>query len=187
MNAKERIIRASMDLIRESSGNIDQITIRAIAEKAGVGIGSVNYHFQNKENLITLCVQRMIGEVISNYRPAEGQERNLAANVKAVADFLAENPALSQFSILGDHYAPQKSDNTMKTVQGFSTFLPENNIPDSEKKLRIFTLVSVVQALFLRREMSGEIFGSDFRDKHQRDWLLDRIIQWLFQEHEKNE
>ncbi len=182
INAKEKILQAAMELIRVSAGDINTITIRAIAEKAGIGVGLINYHFQNKENLITLCVQRMIGNVIMSYRPAGGAERDLTANVKAVADFLVENPALSQISILADHQTPQASDNTMKTVQGFGNIFSSETVPSHEKKLKLFALVSFVQALFLRRDMSKELFGADFRDKPQRDKMIDWIVQQLFQD-----
>ena len=47
---KEVIIKATTELIQENDGNITKITSRRIAERAGVGLGLINYHFESKEN-----------------------------------------------------------------------------------------------------------------------------------------
>lgn len=182
--AREKIIKATIELIEESAGNIDEITTRTIAEKAGVGIGLINYHFQTKENLVELCVQQIIRNVISQFKPKAGQELKgvelLAGVVKMVADFLAENPAVSQISILGDYKSPKMLDNTMKTVKGFCSSLKEYDDSDRDKTLLMFVLASVLQAMFLRRDMSGELFGYEFQDKSQRDSFIDFIIHRIF-------
>lgn len=94
--AKEKIIAVTTQLIENSGGNIDEITTRAIAEKAGVGVGLVNYHFQTKENLIEICVQRIIGNVIGSFKLSAmenmGGIERVKAVMKLVADFLIQNP-----------------------------------------------------------------------------------------------
>ena len=49
MEIKEQIINAAIDLIKETNGSIDKITIRQIAKRAGVGVGLINYHFQSNQ------------------------------------------------------------------------------------------------------------------------------------------
>ena len=68
-NVKEVIIHATTELIRESDGNITKITSRKIAGRAEVGLGLINYHFGSKENLITICVQRIINNVVMCFSP----------------------------------------------------------------------------------------------------------------------
>ena len=62
---KDRIIKTTTQLIEQYNGDLDQITSRLIAEKAGIGLGSINYYFKSKEGLIALCVQQIIGGVIA--------------------------------------------------------------------------------------------------------------------------
>ena len=57
---KEKIIDATVSLIESSDGLIENITMRAIAQKADVAVGLINYHFTSKKNLIEICVQRII-------------------------------------------------------------------------------------------------------------------------------
>jgi len=183
VDAKKAIVDATIELIQEIGGNIEELTIRAIAEKSNVGVGLINYHFQTKNNLIEVSVQQIIGNVISNFNPDINQGlsslEQLKRVVKLVADFLAEHPSVSRVSILGDHKTPKTFDNTMRTVKGFCLSLQNGNLQDTDKTLLMFTLTSVLQTIFLRRDMSGELFGYDFNDKDQRDKLIDVIIGHL--------
>ena len=180
VDAREKIVAAATALISESAGDIEEITMRAIAERAQVGVGLINYHFQTKERLVELCVQQLIGSYIARYRPtvdpsAMGVTR-LAAVVKNVADYLAANAPVSQISIVGDMKAPGVGDNTMKTAAGFNVSLQDTDMPDSERKLLAFALTAALQGLFLRRGLCAELFGFDFNDKAQRDAALERLV-----------
>lgn len=182
-DAKQAMIAATIELIQENGGNTEELTVRAIAERSNVGIGLINYHFQTKENLIEVSVQRIIGEVISKFKPDMSGNLNrveqLKKVVKSVADFLAEHPSVSRVSILGDSKTPKTSDNTMQTAKGFGLSLQDVNLPDKDKALLMFMLTSVLQAVFLRRELSEELFGYDFNDKVQRDRLIDAIMNHM--------
>ena len=96
--------------------------------------------------------------------------------MKNVADFLIANPAVSQISILGDLKTPGTADNTMKTVMGLMISAKGLEIPEKEKRLLMFAVTAVLQALFLRRELSGALFGVDFNDKESRDPLIDSLV-----------
>ena len=66
---KEKIIKTTIEMLEKSNGEIDNITIRGIAQTVGVGTGLINYHFGTKDHLIELCVQRIIQNVISVFKP----------------------------------------------------------------------------------------------------------------------
>lgn len=183
-DVRQKIIDVTIDLINNSDGAIEAITTRAIAEKASIGVGLINYHFQTKENLIETCVQRIIGTVITKFKPAANEKLNvkyrLKLTAKEVADFLIENPSVSRISILSDHIKPQIFDNTMKSVQGFLLGLGDSDMSDRDKKILVFALTSVLQSLFLRRELSKELFQLDFSIKQERDIFIDIIIDNMF-------
>lgn len=181
---KEKIIEVTTELIINSNGDIERVTTRSIAEKADIGIGLINYHFQTKENLIEICVQRIIGNVISNFHPIieenlDGIDR-LKRVAKMVADFLTDNESVSSISILGDCKSPRTDDNTMKTVKGFSMALGKCEIPDNEKSILLFALTSIMQSIFLRKNISSELFNFNFKYKKERDFFLDFIVDRLF-------
>ena len=60
MDNKEAIIQATIKLIEEKGEHLEEVTVREICKKAGVGLGLVNYHFGNKDKLIEQCIERMI-------------------------------------------------------------------------------------------------------------------------------
>ena len=60
MDNKEAIIQATIKLIEEKGEHLEEVTVREICKRAGVGLGLVNYHFGNKDKLIEQCIERMI-------------------------------------------------------------------------------------------------------------------------------
>ena len=181
--AKEKIIEAAVGLINESEGDAADINTRAIAERAGVGVGLINYHFQTKENLLEICVERIIGEVIAAfnppYPPAAPPLTRAKSTAKLVFDFLVDHPAVSRISILSDLKNPQPMDNTMRSAMGIQYIMGGLDLPERERSILAFALVSAMQALFLRREQSGALFGYDINRKEQRDGVLDLLVENL--------
>lgn len=59
---KKSIIKATIEIIEKSDGDIKNITARKIADKSGVALGLINYHFGSKENLIAECCREIINE-----------------------------------------------------------------------------------------------------------------------------
>lgn len=184
---KERIIEAAIALIKESQGDSEEVNTRAIAERAGVGTGLINYHFQTKEHLIEICVERIIGNVITDFNPPLQQDKQkpterLKYLMQLVADFLMKNPAISRVSILSDCKFPRTDDNTIKSITGADHVTDGLNISAQEKKILTFALIASLQALFLRKEQSNDLFGYDMNIKEQRDAVLNLLIGRLFGE-----
>ncbi|URZ15071.1 TetR/AcrR family transcriptional regulator [Clostridium felsineum] len=188
---KEKIIEAAIELIKSSSGEINEITTRSIAKKAEVGLGLVNYHFKSKDNLIEIAVQKIIEGIIKNFKPNIEEKINpidrLKEVSKEVADFLIENPSVSKISIVGDMMNPRALDNTMKTVKGFMFSLEDVEFSEKEKALLSFILTSVLQNAFLRKEVTKNSFGFNFDEKNSRDIFIDFVIDRLFIGRDKDE
>lgn len=180
---KNKIINVTKELITKGDGDINKITIRAIAEKADVGVGLINYHFKNKDNLIEICVQQMIGDVVDSFRPdlddTSVPVERLAATVKQVMDFLFSNEAISRISILSDMKNPTGNDNSTKTMLGFFSNL-KGSMDEGEGKKLIFALTAILQSIFLRKDASCDILGIDVSNKKDRDELIELIIRKLF-------
>jgi len=180
---RERIIEATIDLIQESNGDANEVTTRAIAERADVVNSLINYHFQTKENLITICVQRIIGQVISNFTPSSEMSQNVQerlTNVTAeVFEFLFANPAISRISILNDLTAPTQESNTARSQSGVQKNLG-NSLDEADKKNFSFVLVSAMQAAFLSRAMGMACTGYDLEDSSGRSAFISNLVNMLF-------
>lgn len=186
-NVKENIIDATTELIQRSNGDIKNITARAIAEKAEVGLGLINYHFKSKDNLITICVQRIIEKVIAGFnieKKYNSDKERLTAWAVYVFDFLFENAAISRISILGDLQSYTESCNSVHTQKGFMMALTKD-IDDKDKPLLSFILTSAMQTAFLSGTVVKDMLGYDFEEKADRAAFIERLVIVLFENNEK--
>lgn len=179
---KERIIEVTIALIQNSNGRASEITTRDIAEKAEVGNGLINYHFQTKENLIAICVQRIIGQVVDSFKPnisniqSVGERMIYAAT--EVFEFLFSNPAISRISILGDFSEPAADSNTAKSQQGIFHVLGED-LGESDKKIFSFVLVSAMQAAFLANQFGAASVGYKLDTPASREAFMTKLVNML--------
>ena len=187
---KESIINATTELIEQSGGNVKNITTRSIAEKSGVALGLINYHFESKERLIALCVQRIINKVLMQFAPdktdysqADGltDKERLISFAQQTYDFLYANYAIVKISILSDFENYQPQSNSAFTQMGFR-FALRDNVPESKKQLIAFSLTSIMQTAFLAGENSVAITGYNLMEKVQRDRFISDIISMLMED-----
>ncbi len=179
---KERIINSATELIEQNNGEVKNITARMIAQRAGVGLGLINYHFKSKDNLITVCVQRIIGNVVKGFhdeREYATDNERLTAWAVHVFDFLYDHPAVSRISILGDFHDYSPSCNSVLTQRGFMHALSENNENNSTL---IFMLTSVMQAAFLGSDTVGRMLGFDLENPEQRALFIKKLVDILMKD-----
>ena len=187
---KEKIIESVIELINDSGGDVSYITTRRIAEKAGIGIGLINYHFQAKENLIKICVQRSIYEMLSAMRPsttdASTVKDKLIQMGKMICDFYMLNPAVSRISILADLQATAQSDNINSHNKGaINAIFADSAMNDTDKAVIPFMFTSAIQFALLRKEAMTAL-GYDFDSKKDRDTFVEDIAEKLFHENNEN-
>ena len=188
-NVKDNIIEVTTELIEHFKGNTKSITARMIAERAGVGLGLINYHFGSKENLITTCVQRIIGKVIAgfdvNIKYKTDQER-LTAWATYVFNFLFDHSAISRISILGDLQNYLENSNSVYTQKGFMKALVKD-IPNEDKPLFSFMLTASMQVAFLSNDAAKGLIGYDFTKQEDRAAYIEKVVDILFDGGKKEE
>ncbi len=184
---KETIITATTELIEQSSGDINAITTRAIADKSGVALGLINYYFENKENLIAICVQRIINNVLICFAPGNidysaedglTDTQRLISFAQQTFDFLYANRAIVKISILSDFKNYQPQSNSAFTQIGFRLAI-RSDIPENKKQLISFSLASIMQTAFLTAENSKSILGYDLTIKAERDLFITDTVTML--------
>lgn len=175
---KEKIIAAAITLIQEDEQNI---SVRKIVQRAGVGVGLVNYYFQSKENLINIAVQRIIDGVIAKVPSLVREsgmppEEKLRFVMKKTLEYLDSHPNVSRISILSDMKCGTSRDNTQLSIQAFDRILQEI-IPDENKRtLAGHILCASMQSVFLRSGVLQETTGFNFHDAEQRSRFVDGVI-----------
>ena len=170
---KEKIIDATISLIESSDGLIENITMRAIAQKADVAVGLINYHFTSKKNLIELCVQRIISHVMRTFptgyamgEESEGDKSggDMASFTTSVFAFLINHPEISKISMLSDLSHPDIKSNSSASYRAILKALPETE-SENVRKVKAFMLLSTIQSAFLNRETSEALLGFNLNDK----------------------
>ncbi|MFO7782392.1 MAG: helix-turn-helix domain-containing protein [Spirochaetia bacterium] len=200
-DVRQRILHSAVELLREAR-DAESVSIRAIAERAGVSVGMANYHFGTKDNLIELAVQTYIGSVIRGQDPdapagaeAAGAEaagalpeepprQAMKRRLRAAARFVAAHPGISRVSILRDIRQGHPGDNSSDIAEGVyrqlqiarSEAVGADASDESELRVRSLMQVAAVQHLFMRAAVIRETTGLDFYDEEQRDRMMDIIV-----------
>lgn len=188
-NCKEQLIEVTIGLIDEHNGDVDKVTIREITAASGVSVGLINYHFGNKNNLITVCTQRIISQVITAFKPDMNVGNDLGiyeagkARLKLAACqvfyFLFTNPSISKISIMNDYASYGDNTNSWASIEGFSRIIGDA-IPSKEKKEKIaFYLVNSMQVAFLKSLSQPCFLGYDFSVGTDRKRFIEELIDTL--------
>jgi AcrR family transcriptional regulator len=184
MDSKEAIIEATIRLIEEKGDDLSQITVREICERAGVGLGLVNYHFGNKDQLIEICVERMINGTIERFRSLEATTQGLDPFEKLAKlgdmtlDFLFAHPAIARISALGDLRHPKADDNVERTQAAYVPLVAacRPDLDETAARRKAFELVTVMQQAFLRSDVLSDELGIDLRDPAGREAFHRQVL-----------
>ena len=184
---KKHIIEITTELLNRYNGDTKKLTSRLIAEKADIGLGSINYFFGSKEKLITECIQRIINKMLKGFASdltdlpkTDGltDKDRLISWASQTFNFLFENQAIAGISILNDMQNYSADTNSVYTQKGFA-FALKGNKSGETKKLLVFILVSAMQAAFLAKNDAKEIIGYDLYSKPERDRFILNTVTML--------
>lgn len=182
VDVKERIIEVTIALIQAAKGNVSQVTMRDIAERANIGVGLINYHFTSKDNLIAVCVEQIIGQVMRTFKGNHGKsddpKANLIAFTVSVFSFLKDNPEIAKISMLSDLNAPHAESNSATSYRAILQALPVS-IPNKKRTHLAFMLLSTIQSAFLNRTIAKDLFGFDLLTKRGTQAFFEETINLL--------
>ncbi|WP_016907289.1 TetR/AcrR family transcriptional regulator [Streptomyces xiaopingdaonensis] len=83
---QERILDATLTLL--SRHGISGVSMRAVARQAGVALGLVNYHYDDKTTLISAALRRIEEQDVALVEPdpSKSPEENLRSALRRIAD-----------------------------------------------------------------------------------------------------
>jgi AcrR family transcriptional regulator len=186
---KKRILEAATELIRQEQ-DFEKVSMRRVAERAGVAVSMVNYHYQTKANLIDQAVQHFVSTVIrsageSVREPSDDQDtptERLRRHLLGAATFLAGNPGIARVSILRDLRNPNADDNTSQVVAAAQKQL--GDVIGAATTEPLLPLMAEIQAaamqhLFLRAEVIRDRTGLDYYSDEDRRTLIELVVMTM--------
>ncbi len=184
-DTKERLIDVTINMIcqgKKPSG----ITVKDITEKAELGNGMINYHFQSKDNLIRLAVKKVItcatellGEKMKKKENESPIER-LTIILKEVVNFIAHNSEISKIAILDDLENNQGKAHLLSSEESYNKCLKEL-YGDNAHKLWIknYLIAGYINYIFLKAENIKDEMGFNFYNKEDRERSIENLIDEL--------
>ncbi len=179
LEAKERILQTTMAMISEVE-QVETITTRQIAERAQVGIGSINYHFQSKDNLLNEAVSRLMGDQASRwYEPYDKDEFDPLTRLKMLlidtANVAFQHEKLSRITI--SHALLEGNMEPAQLILPILRDIFSGSKEEVELRLIGFQLITSMQVMFLRAAAFRLYSGIDIYDEEQRNHSIEIIIK----------
>lgn len=182
MDAKDRLIDVTIKMICEGK-KPSEITVKDITERAELGNGMVNYHFQSKDRLIRLAVKKVIscatkklGNKIKEKENMQPSEK-LIFILKDVVNFMADNPEISKIAILDDLENSQATAHLLSFEETYNNCLKEIYKND---KCDIWTsnylIAGYINQIFLKAENLKRETGFDFYNKEEREKKIENLV-----------
>jgi AcrR family transcriptional regulator len=181
-DAKERLIDVTIKMICQGK-KPSEITVKDITEKAELGNGMVNYHFQSKDNLIRLavkkvmtCATKSLGEKMKDKEEQSAKER-LTIILKAVVNFIADNSEISKIAILDDLENNQETAHLLSSEQSYNQCL-KDLYGDNMHKIwtKNHLIAGYINYIFLKAEKIKNEMAFDFYNKEDRDKAIENLV-----------
>jgi TetR/AcrR family transcriptional regulator, regulator of cefoperazone and chloramphenicol sensitivity len=177
---KKKIMEATIALL-DSSENPDDITVRKIAEAAGIGVGLINYYYESRDNLIKEAVSMKMESVADIMEKLTGDLSNpkeyLKEMLMTLSDTAMKNCRFNKFSI---EYDLLKGDfRICLYLLPVLRKIYKDKKTETDLRLIAFQIIITLQSVYLRQDAFHMLTGIDIEIKKERDKLMDDIIENL--------
>lgn len=176
ITTKERIMIVVGELLKEGCP-VAEITVRKIAQRAGVGIGTVSYHFHSKGKLVYEVIAAQMADLARELTPG-GSGETAFERLKCFIYHTSEQ-ALDYNEIFRAQTAYEVVNGDMNFCYYITPLLKEHfggSKSDLEIKLIALQMISALQMILLKTEEFQHYSGVNIQDRKQREEVLDAIL-----------
>lgn len=184
---KKRILEATVEILRETSSP-SRITVRQIAKRADVSIGSINYNFGSKDALIADAVWQMIGVSAADwYTPDMNPDldpitrlRRMLKEGMRLASSYETNMRIGLLHVFetGNMQAKTLILPLLREIMG-------KHMHDVELRMLAFQLIGSVELAFLNLVQLSTFLGLDPSDEATLDTIIDIIVDNLIHDNQR--
>ena len=175
-DAKDKLLQAAIELMREID-DTDSITVRQIAQRAGVGPALINYHYQSREKLLFAAIGEVMVQVMEAFRrkpdPCETPVQRVKTMLREVCEIGIRHEKLMR---VGAKYQLLSEDFTASSY--LLPALREAFGDKGEEALRVMALeiFAITNVILLRGDAVFAFTGLDIHDPAQRTRIVDTLI-----------
>jgi len=174
-NTKNQLIESVIELLKECN-DVSEITSRKITERAKVNLSTINYHFDSKDELINIAVNKSIGAVADTY--FQNIKNSVKAPRKKLRDFLSR---ISDIVVDYKKYTKEMMPYILLKEEFTQVIeiLPlvkecfQGSKSDEECKIISYQLISFMQLVFYRSDEFKAFSKINIMNKQERDRLID--------------
>lgn len=179
-DTKKKIIEVTNKLL-DAAENPEDITVRKIAEAAGIGVGLINYHYASRDNLIKEVISMKMESLAEIMEKLDGDlsdpTKYLKEMLMMMSDTAMKNHKLNKFSVEYDLL----KGNFRVCLYLLPVLRKIYNGGKSETDLRLiaFQIIVAMQNVYLRQEAFHMLTGINIEIKNERDTLVNSIVDNL--------
>ena len=178
-DAKARLLQATLEILNEEDDPAG-ITVRQIAERAGVALGSINYYFQSKDNLLYEAVSGLMTAEASRWFAPAVQDSALDP-VTRLKQLLKETSRIGirypkLLRIMLEHDLQHGEMTAALMLMPLLHEISGGRRSEFELRLIALQLITTLQVMFLRAGTFRLYAGIDVLDDLQRDRGIDLMV-----------
>lgn len=186
-DGRQSIIDAARAILNEED-DIEKITVRQIAERAGVGIGLINYHFKSKDSLLSIAIGDVMTNTILSVTKTDTCSdlepvAKLKAMLKELCTLAGSNEKLIRFILAreimeGNTQTPLYLVPLLKEIYG-------NQKDDMQLRIIALQILHPIQVTGLNAAAYHLYSGVDLYNTEQRGCFIDTLIDNLVNQNQK--
>jgi AcrR family transcriptional regulator len=178
LDARARIFQAARQLLNQEAA-VECITVRQIARAAGVGVGSIGYHFGSKDGLFTAIMEWEIDRTMQRFQAEMrtstwGPVEQLKLFLKTAFDLAPDQKRLAEFVLL---QVPRRGN--MKIPLRLTALLKVCwNQEKDERQVRTMALqiLRPLESAIIAPEAFRMYSGVDIYDAPMRNRWIDELV-----------
>lgn len=174
---RQHLLNTTVMLLKEVY-ELDEITVRKIAEEAHVATGLINYHFKSKDALLVEAINKMIDESAKSpmnvlYDEQLSPKQRLRDFLCNLTDLMIEYKKYSQLTIR--HEMLSERFNTPQFIEPFISMI-DSSWSKAQVKYLAIQLIAPLQMIYLKQEAFYQYMG-DYDVSHHAviDHMLDNL------------
>lgn len=183
IETREMILRTVQEMLQEGTA-VGDVTVRRIAERAKIGIGTINYHFHSKDKLISDAVSGLINAMATDLMTQNPPEADPKARLKqfllTTADLSVQNYELSRVQVAYD--MDQGDLSICYYIIPILKEIYKGTKSETEIRLLAVVLIATMQSLLLKKDAFFRYSGFDLQNREQREEAIDLLLKNIIKE-----